>query len=223
MSDSQYACRRLAPTWAAFSIAPRWRWPLPRPAHHSARGQEVSVRYGGKSGAISAARTIWWRASAETLENWGGGAVSTWRSIIRFRWALVSVRAPPQSWARWRPATGLITGRHGRSCHPRGRAKGTRTTSLRRGTADSRSRSTKGSACSPIRARSRRSSACPGGSGLRGRHQEGRAVLPGQYSRADAIHNLQRATVLAAQFFSGKTDFHPECLRIAGTNPIGLP
>jgi len=38
--------------------------------------------------------------------------------------------------------------------------------------------------------------------------KEARAVLPSQYSRADAIHNLQRATVVAAQFFSGKTDFH---------------
>jgi homoserine kinase len=40
--------------------------------------------------------------------------------------------------------------------------------------------------------------------------QASRAVLPSQYSRADAIHNLQRAVVLAAQFFSGKTDFHAE-------------
>jgi homoserine kinase len=40
--------------------------------------------------------------------------------------------------------------------------------------------------------------------------EEARAVLPSQYSRGNAIHNLQRATVLAAQFFSGKTDFHPE-------------
>jgi homoserine kinase len=32
--------------------------------------------------------------------------------------------------------------------------------------------------------------------------------LPSHYSRADAIHNLQRATILAAQFFSGRTDFH---------------
>ena len=40
--------------------------------------------------------------------------------------------------------------------------------------------------------------------------QEARAVLPSQYSRADAVYNLQRATVLAAQLFSGKTDFHPE-------------
>ena len=40
--------------------------------------------------------------------------------------------------------------------------------------------------------------------------KEARAVLPNHYSRADAIHNLQRATVLAAQFFSGKADFHAE-------------
>jgi len=40
--------------------------------------------------------------------------------------------------------------------------------------------------------------------------KEARAVLPNQYSRVDAIHNLQRATALAAQFFSGKTDFRVE-------------
>jgi homoserine kinase len=40
--------------------------------------------------------------------------------------------------------------------------------------------------------------------------EEARAVLPSHYSRADAIYNLQRAAVLAAQFFSGKTDFHAE-------------
>jgi homoserine kinase len=40
--------------------------------------------------------------------------------------------------------------------------------------------------------------------------KQARAVLPDHYSRADAIHNLQRATVLAVQFFSGKPDFHPE-------------
>ena len=39
--------------------------------------------------------------------------------------------------------------------------------------------------------------------------EKAREVLPGQYSRADAVHNLQRAAVLAAQLFSGKTDFHP--------------
>jgi homoserine kinase len=40
--------------------------------------------------------------------------------------------------------------------------------------------------------------------------KQARTVLPNQYSRADAIHNLQRAAVLTAQFFSGKPDFHPE-------------
>ena len=39
--------------------------------------------------------------------------------------------------------------------------------------------------------------------------EKARAVLPAQYSRADAIHNLQRSTVLAAQLFSGKADFRP--------------
>jgi len=39
--------------------------------------------------------------------------------------------------------------------------------------------------------------------------EKARSVLPAQYSRADVIHNLQRATVLAAQLFSGKVDFHP--------------
>lgn len=36
--------------------------------------------------------------------------------------------------------------------------------------------------------------------------EKAREVLPAQYSRADAVHNLQRAVVLAAQLFSGKTD-----------------
>ena len=39
--------------------------------------------------------------------------------------------------------------------------------------------------------------------------EEARAALPAQYSRADVVHNLQRAAVLAAQLFCGKTDFHP--------------
>ncbi len=39
--------------------------------------------------------------------------------------------------------------------------------------------------------------------------EKAREVLPAQYSRADAIHNLQRAALVAAQFFSGKADFHP--------------
>jgi homoserine kinase len=40
--------------------------------------------------------------------------------------------------------------------------------------------------------------------------EKARAALPAQYSRADVIHNLQRAAVLSAQLFSGKkVDFHP--------------
>jgi homoserine kinase len=38
--------------------------------------------------------------------------------------------------------------------------------------------------------------------------EKAREVLPAQYSRADAVHNLQRAAVLAAQLFSGKAEFH---------------
>jgi homoserine kinase len=38
--------------------------------------------------------------------------------------------------------------------------------------------------------------------------EKARQVLPASYSRADAVHNLQRAVVLAAQLFSGKTDLH---------------
>ena len=36
--------------------------------------------------------------------------------------------------------------------------------------------------------------------------EKAREVLPAQYSRADAVHNLQRVAVLVAQLFSGKTD-----------------
>jgi homoserine kinase len=38
--------------------------------------------------------------------------------------------------------------------------------------------------------------------------EEARKVLPAAYSRADAVHNLQRAVVLTAQLFSGKTELH---------------
>jgi homoserine kinase len=38
--------------------------------------------------------------------------------------------------------------------------------------------------------------------------QEARKVLPENYSRADAVHNLQRAAVLTAQLFSGKAEMH---------------
>ena len=39
--------------------------------------------------------------------------------------------------------------------------------------------------------------------------ERARAALPGSYSCADAVHNLQRAAVLAASIFSGKMDLHP--------------
>lgn len=37
-----------------------------------------------------------------------------------------------------------------------------------------------------------------------------RALLPDTYSRADAVHNLQRAALLVASAFSGDFDFEPE-------------
>jgi homoserine kinase len=39
--------------------------------------------------------------------------------------------------------------------------------------------------------------------------EKAREVLPQHYSRAEAVHNLQRAAAVAAQFFSGKADFQP--------------
>jgi homoserine kinase len=53
--------------------------------------------------------------------------------------------------------------------------------------------------------------------------KQARAVLPNHYARADAIHNLQRATVLAAQFFSGKPDFHPEFFEDRWHQPYRAP
>jgi homoserine kinase len=38
--------------------------------------------------------------------------------------------------------------------------------------------------------------------------EKARQVLPAQYSRADAVHNLQRAAVLAALLFSGRPELH---------------
>lgn len=38
--------------------------------------------------------------------------------------------------------------------------------------------------------------------------EKARQVLPENYSRVDAIHNLQRAAIVAAKLFSGKLDFH---------------
>jgi len=42
------------------------------------------------------------------------------------------------------------------------------------------------------------------------RTSEARRVLPQSYSRGDALHNLQRAAMLAASCFSGRFDFTPE-------------
>ncbi len=38
--------------------------------------------------------------------------------------------------------------------------------------------------------------------------EKARQVLPAYYSRGDAVHNLQRALVLAALFFSGRVELH---------------
>jgi homoserine kinase len=38
--------------------------------------------------------------------------------------------------------------------------------------------------------------------------EKAREVLPGSYSRSDAIHNMQRAAVVAASIFSRKPDLH---------------
>ncbi len=38
--------------------------------------------------------------------------------------------------------------------------------------------------------------------------EEARKVLPANYSRADAVHNLQRAAVLTAQMFSGRAELN---------------
>ncbi|MFB3154435.1 MAG: homoserine kinase [Candidatus Acidiferrales bacterium] len=42
---------------------------------------------------------------------------------------------------------------------------------------------------------------------------QARAVLPERYSRADAVHNLQRTALLAASFFSGQYHLLPELFR----------
>lgn len=43
--------------------------------------------------------------------------------------------------------------------------------------------------------------------------EEARALLPEQYSRQDAVHNLQRTALLAASCFSGRFDLFPELFR----------
>jgi homoserine kinase len=43
--------------------------------------------------------------------------------------------------------------------------------------------------------------------------EKARAILPAEYSRRDAVHNLQRAAWLAATCFSGKYELVPELFR----------
>jgi len=43
--------------------------------------------------------------------------------------------------------------------------------------------------------------------------EKARAVLPAHYSRRDAVHNLQRAALLAAACFSNRYDLRPELFR----------
>lgn len=53
--------------------------------------------------------------------------------------------------------------------------------------------------------------------------EKAREVLPAQYSRAEAIHNLQRAVMLAAQFFSGRERFHPAIFADSWHQPYRAP
>lgn len=43
--------------------------------------------------------------------------------------------------------------------------------------------------------------------------KQSRAILPVSYSRADAVHNLQRTALFVASAFSGRFDFQPEFFR----------
>jgi homoserine kinase len=53
--------------------------------------------------------------------------------------------------------------------------------------------------------------------------EKAREVLPSNYSRADAVHNLQRALALASQFFSGKTDLHRDLFEDRWHQPYRAP
>ncbi len=53
--------------------------------------------------------------------------------------------------------------------------------------------------------------------------EKARQVLPAQYSRAEAVHNLQRAVMLAAQFFSGRERFHPAIFADCWHQPYRAP
>lgn len=50
-----------------------------------------------------------------------------------------------------------------------------------------------------------------------------RAVLPQQYSRADVVHNLQRASLLAAHCFSGNASLDSELFRDRIHQPFRVP
>jgi homoserine kinase len=53
--------------------------------------------------------------------------------------------------------------------------------------------------------------------------EKAREVLPRDYSRADAVHNLQRAVAVASQFFSGKTDLRRELFEDRWHQPYRAP
>jgi homoserine kinase len=53
--------------------------------------------------------------------------------------------------------------------------------------------------------------------------QKARQVLPSHYSRADAVHNLQRALALASQFFSGKADLQRDFFEDRWHQPYRAP
>ena len=53
--------------------------------------------------------------------------------------------------------------------------------------------------------------------------EKARKVLPPSYSRADAVHNLQRAVVVASQFFSGKTDLRHDFFEDRWHQPYRAP
>jgi homoserine kinase len=53
--------------------------------------------------------------------------------------------------------------------------------------------------------------------------REARAVLPREYSRADAVHNVQRASLLAAICFSGATGLEQELFRDRLHQPYRAP
>jgi homoserine kinase len=52
---------------------------------------------------------------------------------------------------------------------------------------------------------------------------EARAVLPREYSRADVVHNMQRASLLAAMCFSGESGLEQELFRDRMHQPYRAP